>query len=81
MTGSLGRERKSKAQQTKKKEGPSALPKFILKVIPHQIAERCSSTAARPAGDTPNGELDERPAWWPCVCLRVQTESGLATFK
>jgi hypothetical protein len=36
----IGQREKSKAQQTKEKEGPSALPKFILKIIPHQIAER-----------------------------------------
>jgi hypothetical protein len=36
----IGQTEKSKAQQTKEKEGPSALPKFILKIIPHQVAER-----------------------------------------
>jgi hypothetical protein len=36
----IGQREKRKAQQTKEKEGPSALPKFILTIIPHQIAER-----------------------------------------
>jgi hypothetical protein len=36
----IGLREKNKAQQTKEKEGPSALPKFIFKIIPHQVAER-----------------------------------------
>jgi hypothetical protein len=38
MTGSLGKAKI--AHQTKEKEGESALPMFMLKIIPHQITER-----------------------------------------